>query len=124
LERTAVLKAICSGFKETTDPPVCLSSGWWHIYSQSFTQDWYFTLGEIADKFSLFPWCLLTELETNECLERNGGCWQDRESNTTACKVIQKKYSNMRFFYRSPHKNCLVKPFYITCCCPLCFLFH
>jgi hypothetical protein len=27
LERTAVLKAICSGFKETTDPPVCLSSG-------------------------------------------------------------------------------------------------
>uniref|UniRef100_A0A3N7EPG2 EGF-like calcium-binding domain-containing protein n=1 Tax=Populus trichocarpa TaxID=3694 RepID=A0A3N7EPG2_POPTR len=52
LERTAVLKAICSGFKETTDPPVCLSS----------------------------------ELETNECLERNGGCWQDRESNTTACK--------------------------------------
>ncbi|KAG7963785.1 hypothetical protein I3843_09G135000 [Carya illinoinensis] len=25
LERTAVLKAICAGFKETTDPPVCLS---------------------------------------------------------------------------------------------------
>ncbi|KAJ6705269.1 RING FINGER AND PROTEASE ASSOCIATED DOMAIN-CONTAINING [Salix purpurea] len=52
LERTAVLKAICSGFKENSDPPVCLTS----------------------------------ELETNECLERNGGCWQDKESNTTACK--------------------------------------
>ncbi|KAJ9168473.1 hypothetical protein P3X46_019991 [Hevea brasiliensis] len=52
LERTAVLKAICSGFKETTDPPICLSS----------------------------------DLETNECLERNGGCWQDNISNVTACK--------------------------------------
>ncbi|CAK7335942.1 unnamed protein product [Dovyalis caffra] len=52
LERAAVLRAICSGFKETTDPPVCLSS----------------------------------ELETNECLERNGGCWQDKQSNATACK--------------------------------------
>ncbi|KAJ6703306.1 RING FINGER AND PROTEASE ASSOCIATED DOMAIN-CONTAINING [Salix viminalis] len=52
LERTAVLKAICSGFKENSDPPVCSSS----------------------------------ELETNECLERNGGCWQDKESNITACK--------------------------------------
>ncbi|GLU08596.1 hypothetical protein SLE2022_255000 [Rubroshorea leprosula] len=52
LERTAVLKAICAGFKETTDPPICLSG----------------------------------DLETNECLERNGGCWQDKESNITACK--------------------------------------
>ncbi|KAJ6393335.1 hypothetical protein OIU77_022742 [Salix suchowensis] len=52
LERAAVLRALCSGFKETTDPPVCLSS----------------------------------ELETNQCLERNGGCWQDKQSNTTACK--------------------------------------
>ncbi|KAJ4702734.1 Vacuolar-sorting receptor-like protein [Melia azedarach] len=52
LERTAVLKAICAGYKETTDPPICLSG----------------------------------DLETNECLERNGGCWQDREANITACK--------------------------------------
>ncbi|KAJ9183372.1 hypothetical protein P3X46_007235 [Hevea brasiliensis] len=52
LERTTVLKAICSGFKETTDPPICLNS----------------------------------DLETNECLERNGGCWQDKHSNITACK--------------------------------------
>ncbi|XP_050234397.1 vacuolar-sorting receptor 6-like [Mercurialis annua] len=52
LERNAVLKAVCAGFKETTDPPICLSS----------------------------------DLETNECLERNGGCWQDKRSNVTACK--------------------------------------
>ncbi|KAL2484132.1 Vacuolar-sorting receptor 6 [Forsythia ovata] len=52
LERAAVLKAICAGFKETTDPPICLSG----------------------------------DLETNECLERNGGCWKDPKSNITACK--------------------------------------
>lgn len=27
LERSAVLKAICAGFKETTEPAVCLSGG-------------------------------------------------------------------------------------------------
>lgn len=27
LERSAVLKAICAGFKETTEPPICLSGG-------------------------------------------------------------------------------------------------
>lgn len=52
LERTAVLKAVCAGFKETTEPPICLTG----------------------------------DLETNECLERNGGCWKDKQSNTTACK--------------------------------------
>ncbi|BAT80217.1 hypothetical protein LR48_Vigan468s004000 [Vigna angularis] len=52
LERTAVLKAVCSGFKETTEPSVCLSG----------------------------------DVETNECLERNGGCWEDKKANITACK--------------------------------------
>lgn len=52
LERTAVLKAICAGFKETTEPRICLSA----------------------------------DLETNECLSRNGGCWQDQKNNVTACK--------------------------------------
>ncbi|CAL9053649.1 unnamed protein product [Musa banksii] len=52
LDRTAVLKAICAGFKETTEPAVCLSD----------------------------------DIQTNECLENNGGCWQDKASNITACK--------------------------------------
>ncbi|CAH9107116.1 unnamed protein product [Cuscuta europaea] len=52
LERTAVLKAICAGFKETSEPAICLNG----------------------------------DMETNECLENNGGCWRDPKSNATACK--------------------------------------
>ncbi|KAJ9561055.1 hypothetical protein OSB04_006215 [Centaurea solstitialis] len=52
LEKGAVLKAICSGFEETTEPAVCLSD----------------------------------DVETNECLENNGGCWHDNTANVTACK--------------------------------------
>ncbi|KAL3538805.1 hypothetical protein ACH5RR_002171 [Cinchona calisaya] len=52
LEKGAVLKALCSGFEETTEPAVCLS----------------------------------TDVETNECLDNNGGCWQDKAANITACK--------------------------------------
>ncbi|GAB2292127.1 Vacuolar-sorting receptor 3 [Dionaea muscipula] len=52
LEKGAVLKALCSGFEETTEPAVCLSA----------------------------------DIETNECLDNNGGCWQDKPANITACK--------------------------------------
>jgi hypothetical protein len=52
LERKAVLKAICAGFEETTEPNVCLSD----------------------------------DIETNECLNDNGGCWQDKAANVTACR--------------------------------------
>ncbi|XP_057497409.1 vacuolar-sorting receptor 1-like [Actinidia eriantha] len=52
LEKSAVLKAICSGFKETTEPAICLSE----------------------------------DIETNECLQNNGGCWQDKAANITACR--------------------------------------
>ncbi|XP_052210617.1 vacuolar-sorting receptor 3-like isoform X2 [Diospyros lotus] len=52
LEKGAVLKAICAGFEETTEPAVCLSD----------------------------------DVETNECLDNNGGCWQDKAANITACK--------------------------------------
>jgi hypothetical protein len=30
---------------------------------------------------------ILPDIETNECTEHNGGCWQDIKSNITACKV-------------------------------------
>ncbi|XP_016715704.2 vacuolar-sorting receptor 3 isoform X2 [Gossypium hirsutum] len=52
LAKGAVLKAICAGFEETTEPAVCLSG----------------------------------DVETNECLENNGGCWQDKAANLTACR--------------------------------------
>ncbi|KAG2607796.1 hypothetical protein PVAP13_4NG273100 [Panicum virgatum] len=52
LERTAVLKAVCAGFKEGTEPRVCLSP----------------------------------DIETNQCLHRNGGCWRDEATNVTACR--------------------------------------
>ncbi|XP_058209335.1 vacuolar-sorting receptor 1-like isoform X3 [Rhododendron vialii] len=50
LDKSAVLKAVCSGFQETTEPAICLN------------------------------------IETNECLQNNGGCWQDKASNITACR--------------------------------------
>ncbi|VAI03790.1 unnamed protein product [Triticum turgidum subsp. durum] len=52
LDKAAVLKALCAGFRETTEPAVCLSE----------------------------------DIQTNECLENNGGCWQDKAANITACK--------------------------------------
>ncbi|KAE8669689.1 Vacuolar-sorting receptor 1 [Hibiscus syriacus] len=52
LAKSAVLKAICAGFEETTEPAICLTG----------------------------------DLETNECLENNGGCWQDKAANLTACR--------------------------------------
>lgn len=35
---------------------------------------------------------LLTDIETNECLNNNGGCWQDKTANITACKVVMELF--------------------------------
>ncbi|CAH2058810.1 unnamed protein product [Thlaspi arvense] len=51
LEKGAVLKALCAGFQEATEPAICLTE----------------------------------DQNTNECLENNGGCWQDKAANITAC---------------------------------------
>lgn len=29
----------------------------------------------------------LIDVETNECLHNNGGCWEDKTLNVSACKV-------------------------------------
>lgn len=52
LDTGAVLKAVCAGFKEGTEPSVCLSD----------------------------------DMQSNECLTNNGGCWKSKEANVTACK--------------------------------------
>lgn len=36
-------------------------------------------------------------METNECLENNGGCWQDNSTNITACRVFYLFFSNLMF---------------------------
>lgn len=50
MDAKAVLKAVCSGFKEGTDPPICLGA----------------------------------DVQTNECMTNNGGCWEGY--NLTACQ--------------------------------------
>ncbi|KAL9275681.1 Vacuolar-sorting receptor 2-like protein [Drosera capensis] len=52
LDKGAVLKAICAGFEETSEPSLCLTA----------------------------------DIETNECLQNNGGCWEDKVANITACR--------------------------------------
>jgi len=87
LEKGAVLKAICSGFEETTEPAVCLSTGkflpffWLH---RKCTVDLFWCRPDSFQLVYLFG----TDVETNECLSNNGGCWQDTAANITACKVI------------------------------------
>lgn len=49
LEKGAVLKAICSGFEETTDPAVCLSGG---MYLIKTFQSW-FCVGLVIHSFIL-----------------------------------------------------------------------
>ncbi|KAF7095735.1 LOW QUALITY PROTEIN: hypothetical protein CFC21_097843 [Triticum aestivum] len=30
--------------------------------------------------------CLSHDMETNECLHQNGGCWRDKATNMTVCR--------------------------------------
>lgn len=47
--------------------------------------------GQSSDMLLIFA-----DLETNECLENNGGCWQDKAANITACRV---SFGHFFFFF-------------------------
>jgi hypothetical protein len=54
--------------------------------------------------------CLKTDIETNECLNDNGGCWQDKSANVTACRVCVDRYNifidvYVRIFFLFFHIN-------------------
>jgi len=44
----------------------------------------------IKEMIYLEPLIITTsaDMETNECLTNNGGCWQDKAANITACRVF------------------------------------
>ena len=47
-------------------------------------------------------------METNECFKNNGGCWQDKKANITACKVywmLEPKDINMLCLCGKTHMN-------------------
>ena len=37
-------------------------------------------------------------METDECLDNNGGCWRDDKTNITACKVVPAHLQQITFF--------------------------
>ena len=83
LEKGAVLKAICAGFQEKTEPAVCLSPG--KIILPGSSQFLHRPQKHLL-MFILFQ--CTEDMETNECLTNNGGCWQNLKANITACKVF------------------------------------
>ena len=86
LEKSSVLKAVCSGFEETTEPDICLREGLWIFTIPLKNCPW--NPGLLLMLHSLFVgWVSFVDIETNECLEHNGGCWLDKATNVSACKV-------------------------------------
>ncbi|MFS7948293.1 hypothetical protein Hanom_Chr06g00558241 [Helianthus anomalus] len=73
-EKIVVVPAICSGFKETTDPPIYVCRG---IFPKIRVNKCVYIMLS-----TFYP----EELETNECLERNASCWIDIQNGISAFK--------------------------------------
>ncbi|PQP97576.1 vacuolar-sorting receptor 7 isoform X1 [Prunus yedoensis var. nudiflora] len=80
LDRTAVLKAICAGFKETSDPPICLSGG--HKSNLTACKDTF--RGRVCEcpvvsgvQYRGDGYTSCHAFGPARCAINNGGCWSD-----------------------------------------------
>ncbi|XP_030550062.2 vacuolar-sorting receptor 6 [Rhodamnia argentea] len=110
LERTAVLKALCAGFKEGTDPPVCLSADletneclyssggcWWDVQSNvTACRDTF--RGRVCEcpnvqgvQYKGDGYISCEAFGPGRCAISNGGCWSDSNKGITfsACSESQ-----------------------------------
>lgn len=99
LDKRAVLRAICSGFEETTEPDICLTQGLWICTLFLLLNKSTWILFFMVYNFWLHLFCI--DIQTNQCLENNGGCWLDKNTNFTACKV-QLHWGNAADIVTSP----------------------
>ncbi|KAJ0018789.1 hypothetical protein Pint_10161 [Pistacia integerrima] len=82
LEKGVVLRAICAGFEEATEPTACLSGE--HIQDPLVGVGTFTEYGGTLWRCVCFEHKFMSEyfstaaVETNECLDNSGGCWQDK----------------------------------------------
>jgi hypothetical protein len=107
LDKAAVTKAICSGFKEATDPPVCLSEavetnecltnngGCWAKGNVTACKDTF--RGRVCEcplvegvQFHGDGYSLCQANGPGHCKIENGGCWKETQGSQTfsACEVV------------------------------------
>lgn len=107
LDKGAVTKAICSGFQETTEPPVCLSEGvetneclenfggCWHDVKGNVTACKDTFRGRVCQcplvdgvQFQGDGYTTCEAMGLGRCKVDNGGCWQDKKGEVyfSACK--------------------------------------
>lgn len=112
LERTAVLKAICAGFKETTDPPICLSGdietnectenngGCWRDIKSNVTACKDTFRGRVCEcpivkgvQYRGDGYTSCKGFGPARCSINNGGCWSESKDELTFSACSESKLS-------------------------------